>query len=57
MALENKIDEKTRQVLGRAQQASMSSVQVVEELLRLTKVEDTNPRSVEKGFNLNQTGR
>ncbi len=57
MALDNKIDEKTRQVLGRAQQASVSSMQVMEELLRLTKVEDPNPKSVEKSFNLNQTGK
>ena len=56
MAIENSSDDKTRQILGRAQEASTSLNQVMEDLLRLTKVESTNAPGLEETFNLSLTG-
>jgi signal transduction histidine kinase len=56
MAVENSSDDKTRQILGRAQEASTSLIQVMEDLLRLTKVESTNAPAPEETFNLSLTG-
>ncbi|KUJ09902.1 uncharacterized protein LY89DRAFT_760652 [Mollisia scopiformis] len=56
LAIENTTDNRTRQILGRAQEASNSLVHVMEDLLRLTKVDDTSAQKVgDKTFNLNLT--
>lgn len=56
MALENAGDEKIRQILGRAEEASKNLGCVMEDLLKLTKVESSPIRSNEESFNLSQTG-
>lgn len=54
--MENTTDDRTRQMLGRAQEASSSLVHVMEDLLKLTKVEDVSPQQDDKFFNLSLTG-
>lgn len=57
MALEHAPDDRTRQLLGRAQEASSSLVFVMEDLLRLTKTDDNASQQVgEETFNLHLTG-
>ncbi|KAL2061138.1 hypothetical protein VTL71DRAFT_7411 [Oculimacula yallundae] len=55
MALENQVDDKTRHILDRAQEASTSLVYVMEDLLRLTKPEDSSTHGSDETFNLNLT--
>ncbi|CZT12882.1 related to phytochrome [Rhynchosporium agropyri] len=55
MALENQVDAKTRDILDRAQEASTSLVSVMEDLLRLTKPENSSTRVLDETFNLNLT--
>lgn len=57
MAIENAADDRTRQILGRAQEASSSLVDVMDDLMRLTKVEDVPSQQIGgEAFNLNLTG-
>lgn len=57
MAIENTADDRTRQILGRAQEASTSLVDVMEDLMRLTKIEDSPSQEIsDETFNLNLTG-
>ncbi|KAG4444154.1 hypothetical protein IFR05_000383 [Cadophora sp. M221] len=55
MALENQVDDKTRHILDRAQEASTSLVYVMDDLLKLTKPEDSPTRGSDETFNLNLT--
>ncbi|KAH7327487.1 putative phytochrome-like histidine kinase PHY2p [Rhexocercosporidium sp. MPI-PUGE-AT-0058] len=55
MALENPVDNKTRHILDRAQEASTSLVYVMDDLLKLTKPEDIPTRGSDETFNLNLT--
>ncbi|KAH6693329.1 putative phytochrome-like histidine kinase PHY2p [Leptodontidium sp. MPI-SDFR-AT-0119] len=55
MALENQVDDKTRHILDRAQEASTSLVSVMDDLLKLTKPEDGPTRGSGETFNLNLT--
>ncbi|PBP21157.1 Histidine kinase osmosensor [Diplocarpon rosae] len=55
MALENRIDDKTRHILDRAQEASTSLGYVMEDLLKLTKPEDTPTHGADETFNLSLT--
>jgi hypothetical protein len=58
MAIENAADDRTRQILGRAQEASSSLVDIMDDLMRLTKVEDAPSQQIsDETFNLNLTGR
>jgi len=57
MALDNKIDTKTRNFLGRAQKASKSLINVIEDLSKLVQVEDEPLYPVDETFNLNLTGK
>jgi signal transduction histidine kinase len=56
MAMDNKVDEKTRVILNKAQKASHSLIYVVDELLKLTEVEDETAHAVNETFNLDTTG-
>ncbi|CZR61105.1 related to phytochrome [Phialocephala subalpina] len=55
MALENKIDDSTRDILTKAHKASRSLIYVIDDLLNLTKVEDGPITSVEETFDLGAT--
>jgi light-regulated signal transduction histidine kinase (bacteriophytochrome) len=55
MALENKIDDNTREILGKASSASKSLVYVINDLLSLTKIEHGIATSREDAFNLTET--
>jgi len=57
MALDNKIDTKTRNLLLRAQKASKSLINVVEDLSKLTEMEDGATGPVDETFNLHLTGK
>jgi light-regulated signal transduction histidine kinase (bacteriophytochrome) len=52
MALENKIDDGMREILGKASTASKSLVYVINDLLSLTKIEHGVTTSPEDAFNL-----
>jgi light-regulated signal transduction histidine kinase (bacteriophytochrome) len=52
MALENKLDENTREILGKASTASKSLVYVINDLLSLTKIEHGVTTSRTESFNL-----
>jgi hypothetical protein len=56
MALENKVDDLTREILGRAELASKSLIYTIDDLLKLTKAEDGPFHPFEKTFSLSQTG-
>ena len=56
MALENQVDDKTRHILDRAQDASTSLGFVMDDLLKLTKLEDSPSQGSDETFNLNLTG-
>jgi hypothetical protein len=56
MALENKVDSKTRHFLSRAQEASNSMAAAVDSLSKLTNAEEGAVPVVEETFNLNLTG-
>ena len=56
MALENQVDDKTRHILDRAQDASTSLGYVMDDLLKLTKLEDSPTQGSDETFNLNLTG-
>ncbi|KAI6711872.1 hypothetical protein JHW43_005587 [Diplocarpon mali] len=55
MALENRIDDKTRHILDRAQEASTSLGYVMEDLLKLTKPDDSSFHDSDEPFNLSLT--
>lgn len=55
MALENKLDDSTRDILMKAHKASRSLIYVIDDLLNLTKVEDGPITSVEETFDLGAT--
>ena len=55
MALENKIDDNTREILGKASTASNSLVYVINDLLSLTKIEHGVAPSREDSFDLTGT--
>jgi signal transduction histidine kinase len=57
LALDNKVDDKTRHILDRAQEASTSLTDVMEDLLKLTKSEDNPIRSSNETFNLSLTSK
>lgn len=58
MALENKIDENTRDILSKAHKASRSLIYVIDDLLNLTKAEDGAVHtSTQETFDLGATGR
>ena len=57
MALENKLDELTREILGKAELASKSLIYTIDDLLKLTKAEDGPFHPFEETFNLSQTGK
>lgn len=57
MALENKIDEATRDLLARAHKASRSLVYVIDDLLNLTKAENGPVSLLEDTFDLSATGK
>jgi len=56
MALENKLEEATHDLLARAHKASRSLVYVIDDLLNLTKVEEGPVSSLTDTFNLSATG-
>jgi len=57
MALENPIDDSTRELLMKAQKASRSLVYVIDDLLNLTKAEDGRVyASTKETFDLGATG-
>lgn len=56
MALENKVDEATREILAKAQKSSRSLIYVIDDLLNLTKAEDGHVTSVKETFDLGVTG-
>lgn len=55
MALENKLDDSTRDILLKAHKASRSLIYVIDDLLNLTKVEDGPITSIEETFDLGAT--
>ncbi|KUJ20590.1 putative phytochrome-like histidine kinase PHY2p [Mollisia scopiformis] len=55
MALENKLDDSTREILSKAHKASRSLIYVIDDLLNLTKIEDGPILSVEESFDLGAT--
>ncbi|PVH79312.1 hypothetical protein DL98DRAFT_461314 [Cadophora sp. DSE1049] len=55
MALENQVDDKTRHILDRAQDASTSLGYVMDDLMKLTKLEDSPTQGSDETFNLNLT--
>ncbi|KAE9377288.1 hypothetical protein N431DRAFT_555517 [Stipitochalara longipes BDJ] len=55
MALENKIDDNTREILGKASTASRSLVYVINDLLALTKIEQVVTGFGEEVFDLTET--
>jgi light-regulated signal transduction histidine kinase (bacteriophytochrome) len=55
MALENKIDDNTREILGKASTASRSLVYVINDLLALTKIEQVVSTFGEDVFDLTET--
>ncbi|KAK0102733.1 Light-sensor Protein kinase [Cadophora gregata] len=55
MALENQVDDKTRHILDRAQDASTSLGDVMNELMKLTKLDDSPSPGSDETFNLNLT--
>jgi signal transduction histidine kinase len=55
MALENRIDDNTREILGKASTASNSLVYVINDLLSLTKIEHGVAPSREDSFDLTGT--
>jgi hypothetical protein len=57
MALENKLDSKTRHFLSRAQEASKTLATVVDELGKLTNTEDGAVQPTDETFNLSLTGQ
>ena len=57
MALENNLDELTREILKRAQKASSSLIYTIDDLLKLTKAEDGPVYAIKDNFNLNKTGK
>lgn len=57
MALENKVDDKTRHILDRAQEASASLGYVMDDLLKLTKPDDSPTRGSVESFNLGHTSK
>jgi hypothetical protein len=56
MALENKLEGATRDLLARAHKASRSLIYVIDDLLNLTKAEDGPVNSLEDTFDLSATG-
>lgn len=56
MALENKIDETTRDILAKAHKASKSLIYVIDDLLNLTKAEAGRISSFKEEFDLGATG-
>jgi hypothetical protein len=57
LALGNSIDHKTREILGKAQDASNSLINVMDDLLRLTEGDDEASYPIEDTFNLKLTGK
>jgi hypothetical protein len=57
MALDSEIDDKTRDILGKAQDASISLINVMDDLLRLTEEEDGSYQPLSETFNLRLTGK
>lgn len=55
MALENQVDDKTRHILDRAQDASTSLGYVMDDLMKLTKLDDSPAQGSDETFNLNLT--
>lgn len=55
MALENPIDNSTRETLSKAHKASRSLIYVIDDLLNLTKMEDGPIQSIEETFDLGAT--
>lgn len=55
MALENPVDETTRDILGKAHKASRSLIYVIDDLLNLTKAEDGPINSPDEVFDLGIT--
>jgi signal transduction histidine kinase len=56
MALENKVDDATREILAKAHKASRSLIYVIDDLLNLTKAEDGHVTSLKESFDLGATG-
>jgi len=57
MALENEIDNKTRDIIGKAQKASKTLISMVDDILKLTKTEDDGPVDhLYETFNLKAIG-
>ena len=57
MALENKIDDSTREILDKAHKASRSLIYVIDDLLNLTRAEDGRVFSPKESFDLGATGK
>jgi signal transduction histidine kinase len=57
MALENNVDDKTRDILARAEKASNSLVYVMDDLVKLTETEEGSVHPTDETFNLKQTGK
>lgn len=58
MALENRLDDNTRDILTKAHKASRSLIYVIDDLLNLTKAEDGRVHSSTKeAFDLGATGK
>lgn len=55
MALENKIDDSTRDILSKAHKASRSLIYVIDDLLNLTKIEEGPVTTIEESFDLSAT--
>ena len=55
MALENKVDDSTREILAKAHKASKSLIYVIDDLLNLTKAEDGPVNSPAEIFDLGAT--
>ncbi|KAE8453730.1 hypothetical protein EG329_009241 [Mollisiaceae sp. DMI_Dod_QoI] len=55
MALENKLEDNTREILSKAHKASRSLIYVIDDLLNLTKVEDGPISYLEESFDLGAT--
>lgn len=56
MAVENVRDERTRQKISRPEDASRSLSSAMDDLIKITKVENITSQSNEETFNLSQTG-